>query len=57
MGTLDEEIKKAEEACNKEFPSETSLVDRMRPWVHLNNLLWAKIQHLIYKDNGKNRQP
>lgn len=32
-------LEKARVACEKEFPPNISLIEKMRPWVHYKNLL------------------
>jgi len=54
MFDLDEEIKKAELACNKVNYSDEklSLVDKLQPYTHLQNLLSLKMEHLINKSKN-----
>lgn len=47
MNKLDQQIEKAKLACEREFPPNTSLIERMRPWVYYNNLLVQKINNLL----------
>lgn len=47
MNKLDQQIEKARLACEREFPPNTSLIERMRPCVHYNNLLMQKAINLI----------
>ncbi len=54
---LDKAIKIAEEACKNTDAKDQklSLIDKMRPWVHLQNLLYIKHQKLIENDKKDNK--
>lgn len=48
MDRLEKEIEKAKIACqNQEYVENQSIVDKLRPWVHYNNLLNLKITKLL----------
>ena len=54
MKDIDKEIEKAKLACkamSERGKTETlSLIERMRPYVHLNNLLVLKMENLLDYD-------
>lgn len=47
MNKLEQKIEKDRLACEKEFSPNTSLIERMRPWVHYNNLLLQETYNLL----------
>ena len=49
MKKLDEALEKAKLACEYKFAPNTSIIERMRPWVHYNNLLLQKMSNLLKK--------
>ena len=56
MTPLDRAIAAAKKAVTKVDWSnpKVSLVDKMRPYCHLNNLISVKIESLINKENNDN---
>lgn len=61
MGTIDEEIEKAKQWCKKVDEQVKngvimSLIDRMRPYSHLQNLLFLKFNTLYENRNKHGKQ-
>ena len=50
MNKLDKTLEKALKACQKPFPPNTSLMEKMKLWTHYNNLLLLKANNLLKKD-------